>query len=129
MRYKKEIDESEWEPYKTTYEMTLDFHNRYEPKARVVCNYMPLIWVDDKQTGHRSLIIYFGTDHVGLLDNPYLSMRELMDRYVYPDGTPIGEWKGQVDGDDCTAPDCIGCGKNDDCNSIGRERLWEHIDE
>ena len=30
---------------------------------------------------------------------------------------------------DCTAPDCLDCERNDACNSIGIERLWEDNNE
>ena len=30
---------------------------------------------------------------------------------------------------DCTAPDCLDCERNDACNSIGIERLWEDKDK
>jgi len=90
MNFRHIIDESGWKPYETTYDMTRDFHERFEPWARVVCNYMPFIWVENKETGHRSLITHFGERHVGLFGDEAIPLPILMRDYTYLDGTPIG---------------------------------------
>lgn len=88
-RVKPEPKKQTYRPYKSTEELIADYRDRFDLECYEA--EMPLIWVQTRLFGYKSLITVFGDGNVFIGDIAWKPFKDLFERFTYLNGTPCGK--------------------------------------
>lgn len=88
-QFRVKPEEKRYRPYESLDEMLSDFNKRFPTVAPKPAFSMPLVWIGLKGTSEKSMITRVHGLMVYAGEEP-LSMRDLFDKWIYLDGSPVG---------------------------------------
>ena len=86
---KREFEEKHYRPFKSCDELIEFYTHKHYISENLRTGAMPVIWVTNKQTGCRELIMGYGVSAIKLV-SATLDMNELFEKFTFLDGSVCG---------------------------------------